>query len=343
MGKRTRLSFLYVVISYFIFMIGTGNANSFPFRAIDIGDTIPHITLNDYKSRQQIALDQYRGSNLLVVFWGADIPTKKKRSLMAIKEIEKLADFFKEKNVEVIIVNAQGDTPDVINEVMQETTLNLPVYIDHEQLAYGGLGIFVMPSVLLLDQDGKVVAGLGYSHDMRKRLKGEVEILLGEKTRAQIDEELHPKMVEKSSKEKGAKRYMHLGLTMIERGQPESAIREFKKAISFEPELGKAHIYLGCLYLDADKIDMAKESLNKGMALEPEFLPGLICKARIKAKDGALDEAIDDLQSLLLLNSRDNTLHYVLGSLLEEKGQVEKAAKEFRKAYEILEKKQHIK
>jgi len=99
-----------------------------------------------------------------------------------------------------------------------------------------------------------VAAGMGYSRDLPKRLKGEMEIMLGEKTRAQIEEELHPKMVEKSAEEKGARSHFNLGKTMIERGQPESAMREFNKAVELEPLMGKALIHLGCLQLDGGKL-----------------------------------------------------------------------------------------
>ena len=60
-----------------------------------------------------------------------------------------------------------------------------------------------------------------------------------------------------------------------------------------------------------------------------------------KARAGEMDEAIDDLNFLMLRNSRNNHLHYALGTLLEEKGDMSGAMKEYRKAYELLKKKLH--
>jgi hypothetical protein len=62
-----------------------------------------------------------------------------------------------------------------------------------------------------------------------------------------------------------------------------------------------------------------------------------------KARGGELDEAIDDLGFMMLRNSRNNSLHYALATMLEEKGDMSGAMKEYRKAYELLKKKSHAK
>lgn len=293
------------------------------------------------RSQQNTTLDKLQGKPTLLIFIGADIPTKKERSIKALQVLQKLEPFMKEKGFNSLVVDVQGDDSGVINELISATATTLPFYTDVEKSAYGGLGIFVMPSILLVAADGKVVEGMGYSRDLPKRLKGEIEIMLGEKTRAQVEEELRPVMVEKSAEEKGAKRYFHLGMTMLERGQPEAAMKEFVKALELEPEMGKALVHLGCLQLDEDKVAEAKASLAKGVELEPDYLPGVICQARIKAKEGAIDEAMDDISFLMMRNSRSSELHFVLGTMLEEKSGIGEAGKEYRKAYELLLKKSH--
>ena len=272
------------------------------------------------------------------MFFGADIPTKKERSVKALTALQKMAPFLEGKGVVVITVDVQGDDPDVIREVIAESALAFPVYIDAGRQAYGNLGIFVMPSIMLVAADGTVAAGMGYSHDLDQRLKGEIEVMVGEKTRAQVEEELRPEMVEKSEEEKGAHRHYNLAMTMVERGQPEVAMRELAKAIALAPEMGKAHVHLGCLELEDGQIEKARASLAKGTELEPEMLEGKICAAQLKAKDGELDEAIDDLNFMMLRNSRSPSLHYVLGTMLEAKDDKANALREYRKAYELLQK-----
>ena len=345
MASRMGITNLTVwgVLSFIFFFYGIGEANSFPFRSVDIGDSLPEVTIKDLKSQQDVSLSQFQGRPLIVVFFGADIPTKKKRSIKALKVVNKLGSYAKSKGVEILVINAQGDSADVINEVVSKSGLSEKIYADVDRQAYGGLGIFVMPAILLVSKDSKVAAGMGYSRDLPKRLKGEIGVMLGEKTRAQVEEELRPEIVKKSAEEKGAKRHFHLGMTMIERGQPDSAIREFKKAISIEPDMAMAYVQLGCLQLDGGAVAKAKAFLTKGMSLDPGLADGQICQARLKAVEGALDEAIDDINFMMLRNSRNHKLHFVLGTMLEKKEDMSGALKSYRKAYELLEKKSHAK
>jgi len=334
---------MWAMLVFVLVFTGYGEANSFPFRSVNVGDQLPPVTLKSVRSQQDETLAKYKGKPLVLVFFGADIPTKKERSIKALQALQGMAEFFKAKGINVLAVDVQGDEVALINDVVTASALTLPVYIDASKQAYGNLGIFVMPSIMLVAADGAVFAGMGYSHDLGQRLKGEIEILLGEKTAAQVEEELRPVMAERSQEEKVADRHYYLGLTMLERGQPESAMAELAKAIAQEPGMGKAHVRLGCLQLDAGQAAEAKASLAKGMGLEPEMVEGKICQARLKALEGAVDEALDDINFLMLRNSRNETLHYTLGAVLEKKADVAGAMKEYRKAYELLEKKAYEK
>ena len=334
----TSVILISIALSVLLFS-SNGMASSFPFRSIGLGDPLPTVILTDSNSSQPLTLDQANNQNTVIVFWGADNASKKKRVIKTMKVLAELQDLLREKKITLLVVNAGNDSPDITNEIMSAANLSLPLYFDPGLKAYGEFGIFVMPSILLVDQHGKISAGLAYSRDLKKRLKGELEIMLGEKNRDQFEQELRPKMSEKSKEEKSANRHLLLGQTMIKRGQTETAIKEFNKAIELAPDMTTAYIQIGCLYIDIDKIDLAKEALTKGLETDPDSVQGQICLARIKGKEGGRDDAIDDLQFLLLRNSRNSNLHYVLATLLVEQGKLEEAVKEYDSAYSLLLKK----
>ena len=56
-----------------------------------------------------------------------------------------------------------------------------------------------------------------------------------------------------------------------------------------------------------------------------------------RAEKGEVAQAISDLQAMVFRNGRNYHLHYVLGTLYSKKTDPEKAAQEFRKAYELLD------
>lgn len=327
----------FCIFLTFILLVSTGAAESFPFRALSQGSTLPATTVQAVDSGKAISLDNLGGKNTVLVFWGGDLPAKKQRAVSALGQLQQLAPFFQARQVQLLVINAQGDGAEIIREVAAATGITAPMYVDTSQSAYGALGIFVMPAVLLVDTQGRAVDGFGYGKDMVASLKGEIEILLNEKTRAQVEAELHPAMEDKSKEEKDGLRHLGMGHAMLRKGQLEAAAREYGLAIASNPKLAEAHIELGCVLIDLERLPEAEESLSRGLDLAPDSLRGEICTARIKAGHGQVAEAIADLQAMLFRNGRDPHLRFVLGTLYMKKGDHEKAAQEFRRAYEFLE------
>ena len=335
--KKSGISLFILGIFCLLFVLcGASMASSFPFRSIAQGDPMPSLTFKGLADNAVLTVDSLKGNPVVFVFWGADIETKKERSLKTFTATEELLPYLQERNIKVFLVNAQGDTKDVVQGMTGDLNGKLPVYIDENQKAYGELGIFVVPSVLLMDKDGKVAAGLGYSHDFSDRLKGEVEVLLGEKKRDEVEAELRPEMSEKSAEEKKTTRHLNLALVMKQRGQLDSAITELQNAIAIDPNMVEALGELGCLYLDKGNVEEAKKYLDKAYDLDGEYLPANICDARVMAEEGQIDDALDELNTLLFRNARHPELHYVIGTLLEKKKMYEEAAKEYRKAFELV-------
>lgn len=324
--------FLVVLCS----VLSTEAVESFPFRTVNPGDMLPSVTFAQSDSGKKISLGKPGGHITVLAFWGADLPSKKQRSIAALTQLQQLAPFFQKRQIDLLSVDAQGDSAEVIKEVVNASGFTSPTYLDPGQNAYGALGLLVMPSVMLVDKSGKVVNGFGYSQEMVTRLKGEIEILLGEKSRAQFEAELHPPMIEKSKAEKEGDRHLSLGKIMAREGQLESAAQEYALAIQNDPKLADAHIERGCILLKLGKFAEAQTAIDNGLALDPNSLDGEICNAQLRAEKGEVAQAIDDLQPMIFRNGRNHHLHYVLGTLYSKKADYEKAAKEFRKAYELL-------
>ncbi|MHB8810612.1 MAG: TlpA family protein disulfide reductase [Desulfobulbaceae bacterium] len=336
-GKKIRAHLLVFGITSFLMLFGgAGMASSFPFRAIAPGDALPSLSFKNIKDNSIVTTDSLKGSPAALVFWGADMDTKKERSVKTLAAVEENAAFLEQRKVKVLLVNAQGDSQEVMQGVVGQLSGKLPAYLDESQKAYNDLGIFVVPSVMLLDKDGKVVSGIGYSHDFSERLQGEVQVMLGEKSREAMEKGLRPEMKEKPTEEKQSRRHLDMALVMVKRGQADSAISELQKALALEPKMAEAQGQLGCLYLDKGNMAEAKAALDKAYELDPDYLPATICDARVRAEEGQVDEAVGDLQALLFRNARNADLHYALGTLLEKQQKFTDAAKEYRKAYELV-------
>lgn len=336
----SKIMTLTTFLSLSIFL-SSGVAESFPFRTLDVGEKVPDVTLVNAKDNSTLSLHELQGAPAILLFWGADLAAKKQRSIMALTELQELLPFFAAKDIQVTVINAQGDSAATIAEVVQTAGLTLPVYLDPEQQAYGSLGLYIMPSVLLLDQNGIALAGMGYSRDMTATLKGEIEILREEKSRAEVEAELNPVMVEKSEAEKAGNRSLEMGNVLARKGQLEAAQREYEAAVTHNPQLAEAHVELGCLFFQLGKITEARQSLDAGLDIA-DSLRGEICAAQVTAAQGDIDIALEDLKAMLFRNSRNAELHYVLGTLYDKKENHAMAAKEYSKAYELLLRSSHL-
>jgi len=325
-----------IVLSILFFNISTLLAIAFPFRQFGKGDQVPDVTVQGFADPgKTVSFSELKGNGFVAVFWGADLPEKIEHSAKVLKEVESLAPFLQERNIRILLVNAQGDDAANIEEVIKQAGGGIDVFLDRENKAYATLGLFVLPSVLVVDKDGRVAAGLGYSHDLKERLKGEIEIMLGEKTPDQVEAELRPEMKEATAEEKASRRHLDFGLVMLERGQPDAAVRELKKAVEIDPGLALAHLRLGCIYLSQDRLEQAEASLNKAPESDPASLL-THCRGELKRKKGQFAEAEKELKAILEASPANHNAAYTLGKVYEDQQRLQEAAAAYKKAYRLI-------
>lgn len=321
---------------FLAFALPATTSRAFPFLRLAPGDELPPATITNLRDREALALKSLRGRPSLLVFWGADVTEKEERSITLLRELENLAPFFKERRIPVFFINAQGDAPEKIRAVALAVGAESRVYLDQERAATGAMGLYVMPSVLLVDQKGRAVFSMGYSHALAEILTGEVEILLGEKTAAQVEAERHPIEHETSAGEKTARRYVVSGLLQRDRQQIEGAVRAFRQALEADPDSWTANIELGCLSLEQHDVAQAKLFLARGLALAPWSLRAQLCQAKLLAAEGSSEEALKLATELNREHPENPDLMATMADLLEQNHNPEAAAKTYHDAYLLL-------
>lgn len=321
---------------FLAFSLPATSSRAFPFLNLAPGDELPPVTIKNLHGGEALALKNLRGRPSLLVFWGADITEKEERSITLMRELENLAPFFRERRIPVFFINAQGDTPEKIRAVTLAVGAENPVYLDQERVATGAMGLYVMPSVLLADQKGRAVFSMGYSRDLAEILKGEVEILLGEKTAAQVETDRHPIEHERSAREKTARRYIAAGLLQRDRQQLEGAIRAFRQAVEADPDSQTANIELGCLYLEQRNVAQAKVFLTRGLDLAPQSIRAQLCQAKLLASEGLPEKALKLATDLNRKHPENPDVMATMADLLEQNRDPEAAAKTYHDAYLLL-------
>ena len=326
-----------VILPILVFTISTLVSFAFPFRELQEGNPVPDVTLTPMEvEKSKVTFSELKGKPFIVIFWGADLPEKIEHSAKVLGEIEELVPFLNERNIQRYSVNVQNDDNAAITEVVSKSKSTIETFKDENLKVYSTLGIFVMPVVLLVDKEGNAAAGMGYSHDLIDRLKGSIEIMLGEKTAEQVAAELRPEMVEATAEAKASRRHFNYGMVMIKRGQFDAAIRELSKAVENDPGMSAAYLQLGCLYLGKNDYENAETAINKVLDADPESVQGRICRGELLRLRKQLDEAEKLLQEVISSHPENYKAKYNLGRVLEDKKTNQEAMENYKKAYRSI-------
>ena len=325
------------LVVIFTLLLFPSLAFSFPFRAVKPGKEIPSVKLKKTDgSSFSLSPSAVKGKGLIILFWGADSKMKKERAT-GIMEILNEVKEDNQEEIGVVAINSQGDPPEVINEVISQINPNYPILLDKDRKAYNAFGVFVMPSVLMVDGKGLVKDGFGYSNVIRDKIETEVLVLLGEISEQNAKGRMELEVAEKPKNERKAMDHLELGKRMEDRGMPNKAKEEYVKAVELF-DLAEAHIRLAAVLLEEGDFEGAEKSVNKGLALDPDSLDASITHARLRIAKGNLEGVVEELQMLSFRFARCYRVRWAMAEAYEAKGDLKNAVKEYKKAIELLRK-----
>lgn len=131
-------------------------------------------------------------------------------------------------------------------------------------------------------------------------------------------------------------------------GQIDSAIAEYDKALSVNPDFAYAHSNLGIAYYALGHIDRAVQEFIAAINVDPELAEvhynlGVAYKSK-----GEFDAAIRELQWVLHADPEDADCHFQLGQVHETSGRFDEAIEHYRRYLNLApprdyEQKQQIK
>jgi tetratricopeptide (TPR) repeat protein len=109
----------------------------------------------------------------------------------------------------------------------------------------------------------------------------------------------------------------------------DNAIKFFKKTISIEPKNKYAHLYLGKIYADTNKKDLAEIEYKKLIRNFPDFVDGWISYSSYLNENNFFDETIQNLSPLSNLFLNKYEINFNLGYAYKIKKEYKKALVQF--------------
>ena len=254
----------------------------------------------------------------------------------------------------------------------EELRLSYPVLFDAGLSTFRGYGVVAVPSTAILTE-GAVIRNAfnGYPTFALRDMRDQVEILLGMKKEeeaaattkvetghkpahlallnynlgrrlyaSRMVEMAEPKVrkAAEADPEWAAPR-MLLGEILLARAgkdpkRAEAAVREFEAAAAAEPGNVVARTGLARVYWKTGAAEKAGLEVDEALKISSSYTPALLLKAEILARGGKLPEAEKLRTEAFALNPGDAAAYAHAGQAYEGAGELAKAARMYRKAWE---------
>ena len=132
-----------------------------------------------------------------------------------------------------------------------------------------------------------------------------------------------------------ATEHYNQGVTYHKQGYIDSAISEYKEAISLNSGLSEAYYNLGIIYAEKKEYAEATTMFKRVTEIKPYNYGAHYNLGIMYSESEAPDNAIYELERAVSLDENKEQAHLALGSLYAKNKQDSKAISEFRKAYAI--------
>ncbi len=295
---------------------------------ISIGKPAPAFSLPSTNGKK-VSLNQYKDSVVILIYWRSN----QRRSLMALKDGQDILDQFEDKGVQVIGLMADTSHSDTVRDSLKKNNIDFTMLLDSERQVFGDYGIYVYPSTVLIDKQGKVAYTLaGHALTYKKTLEGHIQYILGE-----IDEKTLHQGVSRLNEISGkslvkAHSEYNLALRFIESHLLNLAKDAAKRAIKAKADIAEPHILLGFLYLEDNEADMAYNEFEVSLKLDPYSHDAKTGLGASLITKGMISRAIEVLGGAVSENPYPEMTFYELGRAYELQGDISKSIEMYKKA-----------
>ncbi len=305
------------------------------FRSVEIGKKVPEIRLKTLEGTD-FTLSSLKGKKVALLFWWAESAEKEKRSLAVISRLEALHQKFKAEGFEFVSIIADPDAREKVKALKNQYGWTHHILLDEKREANAAYGVYIMPTLGLLDQEHRLVKALPFTHSLPDDAEGEVLVAMGKKTRAELEKERRPEGFAASDEKSKARTHLNLGKGLFQKGADENAREQLTKAIQLDTDCGEAYVYLGLIQLRKKEQRDALDLFQKGLTLDPSSRKGHIGTALALELGNENGKAVRELESLPDNQFDRAEVNYHLGRLYEKEGRKEQALTAYRKALQSI-------
>ncbi|RJQ47317.1 MAG: hypothetical protein C4538_05320 [Nitrospiraceae bacterium] len=300
------------------------------------GEKLPPMQLPSLKDMSPQFFVPGGGKPSVIMFFSVRPDFRKQRSLALLSALSDLSEQYKTK-LDIVAIYSDSQVADIMKEYMDKSASKVKIYYDSQKNIYNKYGVFMMPLIVLGDENGMLHEVIPYTFDIKKIVDNNVRFLLGEWDKDQLTNSLKPKeTIIKSEEEKEYIRRINYGKIMHAKKMYGQAIREFSTAVKLIPHLIDAHIGLGFALLATEKYDKAEISFKDALKINGESDDAISGLGLLYYERGEIDSALPELEKAFIAPNPRLEVIIALADIYEKKGLNEKANRLNKLAVSIL-------
>ena len=318
------------------FLLLRSSSPAFPLRTLEPGSQVPPFTLPVLGGGEADVIGD-EGQITVILFWSTDSESKLERGMELLHALQAIEKNYGDKGVVVRSVNIDKNNRAVVRQIIDRGGITVPVLLDEKEELYGAYGLFILPTVAIVERDGTLKTAVGYTHGIAESISGEIQVMLGLKTAEELEKELNPEeVIEAPDNVLKARRRLNLGRKFMERGLVDLAGDEFAKAVELDPLNAEAHAELGGFHTRNKEYDKALAELEKAVELAPDLVQARFALGVLHREKGEAARALSEFEGVLELEPAHARTFGELGAVFEDMGEMDKALANYRKALVIV-------
>jgi tetratricopeptide (TPR) repeat protein len=245
----------------------------------------------------------------------------------------------KGQSVAPVLVTAQAGQPDDLKP-FTAGRITPRIVRDPDRQAFEAFRVSAMPSVVVIDREGRVVYAVGgIVPRLGDLVTDSVLYGCGKLSAEALDRSLNPTPTTLPSENQvRADRIASLASQLARRGLPELAVEKYREALGLDARHTGAHLGLAGLMLRQKHLAEAETEFRAVLAAQPDSLQASLGLAFVQTLRGGaeLEPAEKIVRGVLARNPSEARAHYLLGLISEQRNKADEAAASFKKASELL-------
>ncbi len=129
--------------------------------------------------------------------------------------------------------------------------------------------------------------------------------------------------------------YYNQGVARYEKGDYAKAIKDYTKAIEWNPGYAEAYYNRGIAYDDKGEYDRAIKDYTKAIEINPRYSDAYINRGIANGRKGEYDQAVLDFNEAIAIDPSGANAYYNRGLAYNKKGQYDQSISDYTKAIEV--------